>query len=1315
MPAAVGSYQVVVVADSGEVTADSNRSNNLAASASAFTATVPSLAVGGSVSGTLNPGQELLYQINVSPGTSIALTLTAPAGTAALLARAGSLPTDSTFDAYALSTTSGRETVTAGDGQGGTVYVTIEPQASLAAATSFTLQAQAASFVASAISPTSANPEESFTVEIAGSDFTPNTTVALVDGSVRVAPTQVSYQDSSDILAMFGDVSVGSYQAVVTDSGRTSTVPGAFTVSPSNTDPNALDNEINVNLDVPPVVRTGVLQEIVVTYTNMSDQAIPAPLLDITSSDTALAVAGSTNFVEHELMVLAIDQSGPAGILPAGYTGRITITGRPDVAQAHVVNDYMVAMVDSYGYLTGGSGDDDFMPSVSAAVAVAADPAGDPVAAAAAGVSINVTQPVTIDWPTVLTPDRPPGMSSAAWNLVVNNLESDVGMAFPQLQAAMDQDATYLSTLGEHVSSLEDLIGFELDRAEGFGTIASAGTLGSLGYGQFSVADFAASVDATGDVTISQDGVPTFFALQPDGTYLAPNGVFSTLTLSGGTYQLQESDGTVVVFNKDGTFHSQTNPDGTSLTAAYADGELATTTDNLGDVTTFTWNAHGTIATEVAPDGETTTFGYDPTGKFLTSATDALGTTQYRYTTVAGSLEELTSVIDPTGVATDYSYNSSGDITGTSVAGQQPLTFNYPANSPGEVDATEATGATTRYFFDASDSIIGVIDPSGQMVLATTDANGDITAFTNPDGTVDTATYDGSGDVLSLVNPLGDTSAFTYDSTFHQLTSYTDANGYTTSYTVNAQGETTGTTYADDTTDSTTYNSAGQVTSTTGRDGLTTTLTYAPSSYEVTGVAYGDGTQSTYTYDAHHNILTATNAQGKTTFTYNAANEMTSVTYPDGLSLIYTYDAAGRQTSMTDQSGYTEKDVYDAAGRLSKVTDGSGNVLVAYTYDADGRVTDQVNANGTSTTTSYDVNDEVSQIENLGRGGVVLSKFVYTYNVNGDPITMTTLQGVTTYQYDAAGRLISAAMPGGETLTYKYDADGNCIAVTDSGTTTTSTANNVDEVTSSGPATYRYNADGYLTSSTDSTGTTWYTYNASGELVEVTSPTTGTYQYSYDAMGNPIATIHDGVTTDELFDPTGSGSLVGQFNGQTAIDHYVYGLGLVAQVGASGAVNAYGFDAQGNTSVLTGPNGAVLDQYTYLPYGALASSSGSTANPFTFSGQWGVISDGSGLAWMQNREYDASLGRFTQPDPTGLAGGLNPYEYANDAPTAFIDPTGLEPGEGSTLTTVVQGSRHKQSVEDLLNVDVTSKQYEDVIQQNTSSSAAFSQSATGSQ
>jgi hypothetical protein len=44
---------------------------------------------------------------------------------------------------------------------------------------------------------------------------------------------------------------------------------------------------------------------------------------------------------------------------------------------------------------------------------------------------------------------------------------------------------------------------------------------------------------------------------------------------------------------------------------------------------------------------------------------------------------------------------------------------------------------------------------------------------------------------------------------------------------------------------------------------------------------------------------------------------------------------------------------------------------------------------------------------------------------------------------------------------------------------------------------------------------------------------------------------------------------------------------------------------------------------------------------------------------VRARYYDPSLGRFTSEDPIGLAGGINPYVYANSSPTNFRDPSGL--------------------------------------------------------
>jgi len=67
--------------------------------------------------------------------------------------------------------------------------------------------------------------------------------------------------------------------------------------------------------------------------------------------------------------------------------------------------------------------------------------------------------------------------------------------------------------------------------------------------------------------------------------------------------------------------------------------------------------------------------------------------------------------------------------------------------------------------------------------------------------------------------------------------------------------------------------------------------------------------------------------------------------------------------------------------------------------------------------------------------------------------------------------------------------------------------------------------------------------------------------------------------------------------------------------------------------------------------------------------------DGSGLMYMRNRYYNPQTGTFTQPDPIGIAGGLNVYGFAAGDPVSYGDPYGLCPPPSACIAKVKEAAQ----------------------------------------
>ena len=749
--------------------------------------------------------------------------------------------------------------------------------------------------------------------------------------------------------------------------------------------------------------------------------------------------------------------------------------------------------------------------------------------------------------------------------------------------------------------------------------------------------DISATTDNSGTVYIQQGSTTRVFTPAGNG-WQATGSDKGVLTETKGAFMLREGDGTVTSFLANGQLNYVQDPSGNRVTAGYTGGLLTGLTHSNGDQLLFSYNAQNLISQVTDPAGRMSTYSYDA-AKHLTAVTNVSGTYQYTYVTGMGITEEhaLASFTDPMGRHSYFSYDAEGRLTQQSLdGGANALSYSYL--KPGGYTVTDSTGAMSTILVGIDGQAAQITDAQGNVSRISFNVDGQPVLTVLPSGAAIASHFDNNGDLTSQTNALGNTSQFTVDVPSGRLLSFQNPLGATTSFSYTAQGNVSSITQPDGTTKQEGYNAQGLLTDSIDALGRTTQFSY-DSHGRVIQQINPDGTSIVYTYDAFDNMTSVTDANGTISMSYDGAGRMTQITYPDGTYLKYTYDNSGKRTQMVDQTSFAENYAYDSVGRLMEITDGKGNMITSYTYNRAGLLSMEQNGNGAYTTYAYDTDGRLLHLINFAQNSTINWRLDYTYDNLGYVTAVTTLAGTTTYSYDADGQLISVVLPGGRTITYQYDAAGNRGMVTDNGTPTDYTANNVNEYTNVGGYSYSYDANGNLTVMGGQGGNTTYTYDTLNRLIGIKTPN-DTWSFQYDALGSLVAATHNGQTTHYLVDPLSQANIVGEFDGSgNLVAHYAYGIGLTSRVDAMGDTAYYDFDALGNTAELTGTGGVVLNSYSYLPFGELLSASGTVANPFQYGGAAGVTAMGSGLDFMRSRFYSPVDGRFLNRDPVGLAGG----------------------------------------------------------------------------
>jgi RHS repeat-associated protein len=98
------------------------------------------------------------------------------------------------------------------------------------------------------------------------------------------------------------------------------------------------------------------------------------------------------------------------------------------------------------------------------------------------------------------------------------------------------------------------------------------------------------------------------------------------------------------------------------------------------------------------------------------------------------------------------------------------------------------------------------------------------------------------------------------------------------------------------------------------------------------------------------------------------------------------------------------------------------------------------------------------------------------------------------------------------------------------------------------------------------------------------------------------------------------------------------------------------FDGHGSERTVTNSSQTVTGSVNFGAFGQVAGSTGSSASPYMYAGDWGTRNDGdAGLMHVGARYYDAQVGRFITRD-TVLS--EHPYLYCEHEPVGFVDPSG---------------------------------------------------------
>jgi YD repeat-containing protein len=574
-------------------------------------------------------------------------------------------------------------------------------------------------------------------------------------------------------------------------------------------------------------------------------------------------------------------------------------------------------------------------------------------------------------------------------------------------------------------------------------------------------------------VTIEQGGATTKFVKDPNGVYCPPPGQALKLVVQqDDTFRLKNNHGIFLDFDSDGRISQWSDAHGNVVEFFYSDGKLTDVVSRIGGSTAsrslslLYRGDHISSVTDSA--SRSVSFSYDGNGN-LTGYTNPDGNdTTYQYDDVNdGQLTKIFSPVDQVNPLVTIVYDSLGRMK-RRIGGDNCCTYDYYfADYRAEVlepAQTDPNNVTKRF------STIRWVNEENRTII-TKDQLGRET----------TSTYDGQLQVDLVVMASGMSAEYAYD----------ENHNVTQADSIVKPGSSDPNTYNDYGYDSYVNNE--------GRWFTPRTTYNDPCDYE-----------TTYEYDPNVGTLLkitypAVDPPSDTNtpvvqFTYNAYGQPESTTDANGMVTKYDYylaaDGAGLKKAIVDYGGLnlTTESTYDDVGNVASIKDPRGNITrfeyyasrllkktvaptpfsyqIAYEYYADGKL--------------KHVKQQTSE-----EGLIYLQSITYNARRQKETVRGPYADGndvgvnLTTYTYDALGRVWKVTDAEGNVTETRYYPDGKVWKVIDG----------------------------------ESHATVSNTYNPDGSLHKVQDAKGNTTEYEYNGFMGTKKTIYaDGTCTQPGYD-----------------------------------------------------------------------------------------------------------------------------------------------------------------------------------------------------